>query len=384
MITISCLCGAARQILSPSPHDSNSITICHCDSCRHLTGLLFTTYAPIKGAPFLAGLTKYSPSASSTRYFCSICGCHIFRHNEHGWAVATGTITSSPPLDTPLTIQHQHISSTLDGGLSIWLPSSPSHPPTSEPTEELPSLPASCHCNRISFTITRPLRTSTLPHSPFADLLVPYCNNPHSVTSNPASIKWWLRDPSPAAQPPNTDALHHPSSEVLEGEKDEELSGYKYLAGTCACRSCRLTSGFEIQTWAFVPRVNILMNIPSSTGEGTSLESDAAKTVSVLDFSAIPSDLLKTYRSSAAAVREFCPTCGATVFWHDFERPDLIDVSVGLSRCLSGARAAPFFQWWTDRTSFAEEARTDRSGGMADWAEGIVKNMENGMRGDSH
>lgn len=31
----------------------------------------------------------------------------------------------------------------------------------------------------------------------------------------------------------------------------------RLMAGTCACKSSRLTSGFEMQCWAFVPRVNI-------------------------------------------------------------------------------------------------------------------------------
>jgi len=98
-----------------------------------------------------------------------------------------------------------------------------------------------------------------------------------------------------------------------------------------------------------------------------------------LDFSAIPHTLLTTYHSSEAAVREFCPTCGATVFWHDYERPDLIDVSVGLLRCSSGARAEPFLKWWTERTSFSEETRTGRTGGIADWSERLITDLESSM-----
>ncbi|KAK0633771.1 Mss4-like protein [Immersiella caudata] len=355
MITISCLCGAAQQTVFPPPHHPHSwptVNFCHCDSCRYLSGQLYTTYTPIT-QPSLAGLTIYSSSGTSTRYFCSTCGCHIFRYSQaNGWEIATGAITSSPPLNNPPEIQHQHIPS--DGGLSIWLPkSSPSstHPkpslPQSTPSNSSPTLSASCHCSRITFTITRPSRESTLPHSNYADLLIPYRDNPPST---------------------------------LHTETDEELSQYKYLAGTCACRSCRLASGFEIQTWTFVPRVNMLMNIPSWAGNGSSSDADAAKMTLPLDFSALPQGLLKSYRSSAAAVREFCPTCGATVFWHDFERPDLIDVSVGLLRCPSGARAEPFLHWWTDRTSFSEESRAGRSGGIADWAEHLINNLEAGMR----
>ena len=111
-----------------------------------------------------------------------------------------------------------------------------------------------------------------------------------------------------------------------------------------------------------------------------SLGTDAAEVKAApLDFFAIPQTLLKTYHSSAAAVREFCPICGATVFWHDSERPDLIDVSVGLLRSPSGARAESFLEWWTGRTSFSEETKTGRTGGIADWAECLITGLESSM-----
>lgn len=244
-------------------------------------------------------------------------------------------------------------------------------PPAGSPPTEV--LPASCYCGRISLTITRPTRASLAPHSNYPDLLLPYCTTSPSVISNPESIKWWLRDSSPSAYPPHSDAQRHPSPESLEKASDEDLSRYRYLAGTCACRSCRLTSGFEIQTWAFIPRCNILVNVPSPSTPG-------AESMSIpLDFSTLPGDLLKSYRSSAAAVRESCPTCGATVFWHDAYRPDLIDVSAGIFDCPSGSsRVESFLSWWTGRVSFSEEARTERTGFVATWAQHLITRLEKG------
>lgn len=65
---------------------------------------------------------------------------------------------------------------------------------------------------------------------------------------------------------------------------------------------------------------------------------------------------LRQYESSPGIFREFCSICGATVFWHCEERPDLIDVSVGLLRSESGARAENWLEWETDRVSFKEDA----------------------------
>lgn len=362
-ITISCLCGAAHQTL-PSPPNLSDITLCDCASCRHLSGQLWTTYTPLTSPPSLTNLTSYSPSPSTTTYFCSTCGCHLFRHSStHGsrWEVTTGTIISSPPfsLPSPLTIK---TTTTHDNPTPTPLPTSltrlltPLLTPTESPLP--PVLRATCHCTRISFTITPPTPSSLLPSSPFADLLLPYCRHPPSVTSNPSSTKWWLRDPSsPSARDP------------LSSPREAEAANLRYLSGTCACRSCRLASGFEVQAWAFVPRYNIHFE-PNTT----------------VSF---PHELLRSYASSpaAGATREFCPTCGATVFWHDAHRPDLIDVSVGLLRCGSedggsspSSRAYPYLYWWTERTSFAEEVRTGREGGMADWAGRLVEELEGALK----
>lgn len=157
-------------------------------------------------------------------------------------------------------------------------------------------------------------------HSPYSDLTVPF----HSGSShNPQDEKWWLR-----------------------------ASGTKYFAGTCACSSCRLASGNEIQTWAFIPKINI-RHIDNSP----------------LDF-AMEMGTLKQYESSKGVYRNFCGTCGATVFWHDETRLELIDVSVGLLEAGTGVRAEEWLEWAGERVSFAEEGQ-NRS---------LVGKLEEGIR----
>ena len=72
--------------------------------------------------------------------------------------------------------------------------------------------------------------------------------------------------------------------------------------------------------------------------------------------------MLRSYESSPGVMREFCPTCGATVFWHDKHRPELIDVSVGLLDAPEGARAEEWLEWWLARVSFEEDAGREREG----------------------
>jgi len=173
-----------------------------------------------------------------------------------------------------------------------------------EAANQVAELEGKCHCGGVSFYLTRPNPTSKLCSSPWSDLLVPY----HSASSeNPEDVKWWLR------------------------ENDS-----KYLAGTCACRSCRLGSGSPIQAWAFVPKANIFQ----SNGQPLNFKLGT----------------LKQVESSPDIFREFCDTCGATVFWHCLERPGLIDVSIGVLRAKEGSRAESWLAWWTERVSFSEEA----------------------------
>ncbi|KAI9881238.1 MAG: hypothetical protein M1830_005524 [Pleopsidium flavum] len=256
------------------------------------------------------------------------------------WKVATGVLDRSVGLVK--FDSHMWVEDTLDGGLSDWLPelygsemvrwkhgreSSERLPPgnstrsENRQREERTSdqrLQAGCHCGGVQFYITPPNEESGEASSPWPDLLMPY----HLASSNnPDDAKWWLR-----------------------------VNGTKYLAGTCVCESCRLASGFDIQSWAFVPKVNILQ------GNGTGLEFGMGT--------------LKRHESSAGTFREFCGVCGATVFWHSDERPDLLDVSVGLLKAESGARAEEWLEWCTSRVSFEEQALN------TELVQGLAKGLE--------
>lgn len=167
-------------------------------------------------------------------------------------------------------------------------------------------LHAQCQCGGVKFSITRPNKISKTAKSPFADLIVPY----HSgSSSNPSNETWFLR-----------------------------CNDTKYLAGLCACPSCRHASGQEIQAWAFVPLCNILQE------DGQPLDQN-------YDIGT-----LKRCESSPSVWREFCAACGASVFWHCEERPEIVDVAVGLLDSQKGARAEDWLEWWTERVSFGEMA----------------------------
>ncbi|CAK7204255.1 hypothetical protein SEUCBS139899_007010 [Sporothrix eucalyptigena] len=267
---------------------------------------------------------------------------------------------------------HENVEDTGDGGLAGWLPSVGGHAmdgyPDPDASSRMPAelgtpdsrtVSAGCHCGAVQFTV-RPAdfdpEASRYPHSGFSDLLVPFAATDPAITANPDNVKWWLR----------------PAKEHNNGDRSSSLCSYsptRWLAGTCACRSCRLATGFEIQTWAFVPRLCIIL----SDGQPLAFDQEGKNRV-------LPD--LSTYRSSPGVERNFCGRCGATVFWHDKWRPDVIDVSAGLLQSGDGAgcRVEFLLDWCTSRVSFVEEAPRERHGQSALRGSTLADSLEDGMK----
>ena len=297
--------------------------ICHCNTCRHQSGLLAASYAILpEGSTdvrFDGPISEYRSSERLTRSFCSHCGANVLLQdsNDPRPFIPTGIFAES---DRVVDLQcHLFVPDTKDGGLSAWISDVPAFEGFPDRSRRVQysdfrgsplatiwtdDLKAYCLCKGVQFKITRPTRASKEFSSPWPDLQKPYISGP---PDNKDDVKWWLC-----------------------------ADDTKYLAGTCVCSSCRLASGFDIQTWAFIPKANIFQTNgePLNFGFGT----------------------LKQYKSSEGTFREFCGKCGATVFWHCDQRPHLIDVSVGLLDASEGARSETWLEWWTDRVSFEEEA----------------------------
>ncbi|KAL3463159.1 Mss4-like protein [Aspergillus heterothallicus] len=334
--SISCLCTKVVQQVHINPSSDGELNLCHCTECQAVSGQICTSYYPIHGKPLLENLLKYQQSDTLSRYFCGTCGSHAFAHSTHDskYFVAAGLLDRPPQTKG---LQHWGADDTKDGGLTSFLPGSSAdktracwlNSQTSSQNitsaqflgavQDSSQLLARCHCGGVELYITRPDSTSEELWSHWPDIIIPY--NSGVSAENEEDVKWWL-----CAQKT------------------------KYMAGTCACRTCRLASGFPIQTWAFIPKSNILtaQKLPLAYEVGT----------------------LKRFESSPAVYREFCNRCGASVFWHCDKRPQLIDVSVGLLQAGSGSRAEEWLEWATQRTSFAEMA-VDES---------LIQQLEDGLK----
>jgi len=390
--------------------------LCHCNTCRHSTGQMAVHHTAIVGTPLayihedgsrgmsengkdeeggglrinldsatspggllspptieisypmepfnLGELTAYKSSHVATRYFCSSCSAHLFwvRHDggEEGagfhWAVAVGSLARVARISR--IAYHIWVGDTLDGGLADHLRSvdgvqlrrygegmkSVELPyawkdgglmtSARAPASSTDTLKGYCHCGAVKFAITRPSEASVDPTSPYPDLLHSHLYSHLSKISNPKDEKWWLR-PANSSSPT------------------------KYLAGHCVCNVCRLNSGFEIQSWAFIPLANIV-------------QGDSNEPLILEDGGSRPRKL-KQYITSTGNYREFCGTCGATAFSWQAAVPDLISVSFGLfDERDHGARAEDWFEWHTERVSFQESALDPA----------LAKGLQDGLKGN--
>lgn len=122
----------------------------------------------------------------------------------------------------------------------------------------------------------------------------------------------------------------------------------KYIAGFCACRSCRLSNGVaSLQPWMYVPPINVKI---ASTGKRVVFGRQAE------DGHANEGTTLKHFWSSGDVCRSFCGSCCATVFYWCDDRPAVVDIAVGLVRAEEGAMARRWLWWRWDKVSWAEEA----------------------------
>jgi hypothetical protein len=341
-----------------------SSELCHCNTCRHVTGEMAFYHVPIQGRPLVGSigntlveerdLNGYRVSPDVVRYLCGRCSAKMFMcKNETDWYVSGGVLERTEGI-MKLGC-HVHVAETKDGGIADQLPTVdgvdlPRYS-AQEGSEELPMgwrsdslksrqeskgmkcLNAYCQCGAIKIYITRPDELSLKPTAPYPHVICPV-HNRLSTIHNIKDEKWWLADYGP-------------------------ILPTKYLASHCVCIPCRRESGFDIQSWVFASRTNVF-NAGSKTPINLSGDGIGCR----------PKDL-KQYLASPGRYNEFCGKCGATVFWWQDERPDVIDISVGLlDQDQDGVRAEEWLKWHKERVGFAEDTMVGRS-----TIEGLVHGM---------
>ncbi|KAF8069084.1 hypothetical protein FPV67DRAFT_1105332 [Lyophyllum atratum] len=104
--------------------------ICHCNTCRHVSGQMARNYAPFQGAPLPAGaeetvelstLATYKTSEHVTRWSCGNCSANVFTKHTilPDWYVAVSMLQKSDGIVSSKS--HVWVSDTLDWGLADYL-----------------------------------------------------------------------------------------------------------------------------------------------------------------------------------------------------------------------------------------------------------------------
>ncbi|KAL4904078.1 Mss4-like protein [Aspergillus multicolor] len=344
ILTASCHCRSVHFTLSlPTSSLPLRTHICNCTICRRTHGALATFHAPLPLGiePFfiapsiLDSLTGYRHAhATSTKYFCSTCGCHIGDRMDDDdiWNISISIFDENTNANEDVWVidEHYFTSSTRDGGLAALLPKIgerklktfdtqpggvviPDCESHQHQDDDENKLLARCHCGGISFAISRPQK---------------------NFINSPSSKKWI-----------------HPGDTT------------KWLALIDVCRDCRLTTGAHAVPWLYVPRDHISPPLPDDLLLGTS----------------------KSYKSSNGVRRTFCGACGATVFFGHVNRPHILDVAVGIIHSDEGVMLGNWALWKTDALISADDGQrydqafTDAlTEGLREWGvrtHGEVRNL---------
>ncbi|KAF2494957.1 hypothetical protein BU16DRAFT_527884 [Lophium mytilinum] len=306
-----CLCNASHvSVAVPTASLPLAVHLCHCDTCRRTHGSLglFNAHIPAPTADF-ATLTAYASSQDVKRYFCSTCGTHMLDYDAKTkeWNISISIV------DGPESLwdfrEHIYLQDTKDGGLGTWLASVGGKPLKKWAGGAIPD-------SKSEFGNWEPPTPSTTDVSKSKeDILHASCH------CGGASFN--IARPTPASR-----ALLPPLATASDDTK--------WYASNDVCTSCRFSVGSAIVSWAFptVDRVTLADGSPYRRVFGT----------------------LKEYRSSPDVSRTFCGVCGATVAYHVDDRPDLVDVAVGLLEAADGARAESWLEWRVHKLSYEEDA----------------------------
>lgn len=325
---LTCLCGAVTEpgSLLSSHEVPIECVMCHCDTCRQSTGSLAVSYFQLKGSPSKKSLENASVyhTPKYERYFCKGCGCNVFGYckTDGRWLASTGTLETQVKPGESRNISkikfHEYVGDTSDGGIAPQL--------------------ARVAKTDIPCWLTEPgVDDQPLTRSELLKLQEKASKTPTTARGKMMKVACHCGGVK----------LHIAQPAYDEQSEDWYVPGNrsKYLARVCCCRSCRLSLGFTMHPFTYVPPSQIFTDGMEPVVFGPKAKEGAQ----------IPG--LKYYQSSPSVLWSFCTTCGASIFYQNFDRPYIINPSVGVIRSTVGnGLAGEWLEWDRKVMSFREDA----------------------------
>ncbi|WZH45566.1 Mss4-like protein [Fusarium acuminatum] len=349
-LTAQCLCKVhsfSTQVpQSKLPLDGS---VCHCTSCRNVTGAMYSSDTDWPGPTdeiLNSDLKTYVFTTNVNILFCGTCSSPLF-WNEHyedkpqNISVFTGALNNVEVEELIKFSRQIFVGDTVDGGVSPWL--------------QYPTAHGAKACRWQG----RPDKSAELGDD------WPGTKGPSVVKKGSKaelSLHCRCKGVNLVFRPGNVD-FSAMDADAIPFYIDPE--SHKHLATLDPCNSCRLSAGADIMSWTFA-----LLKQIDFAGDSTG-PSFPRSTLELKD--AVESTdrdsrygTLSMYRSSPDVQRYFCSRCSASVFYAVDDRPDLVDVAVGLLHSPDGARAESILAWHLGAKMMGEE---DHKGG---WREGFV------------
>jgi hypothetical protein len=143
---------------------------------------------------------------------------------------------------------------------------------------------------------------------------------------------------------------------------------HKPLAGFCSCDSCRLSFGVDICNWSYGELKYISFPTTDTLNKKT-FPNYTADLKSLVDARDPSIGTLTYYASSPDVQRYFCSCCSACIFYAVVDRPEIVDVAIGVLHASDGARAEGFLSW-----ALGSVGRIDDSEGG--WRHGLLERVE--------
>ncbi|KAK0386907.1 hypothetical protein NLU13_5220 [Sarocladium strictum] len=326
-LTASCLCqNHVFTTMVPLCSLPLEASTCHCTSCRRVSGALYTHDAAWPG-PLEAvtgdGLSLYQMTKNVALLFCGRCSSPMFwweRYEGRPEAldVLVGALEGPGDVQLIKTVRHAFIGDTVDGGAAPWLRTMgsgqedipmwmgkagqsellgptwhTSHSKVSEPGPD--EIPVACHCRGVNLVLRR----------------------------GDAEFASRKREDLPFFVDP----------------KDHQL-----LASFDACNSCRKSFGISVMNWTFTLLEHIAF---ADASAGTPFPTTTPELKAALSGQDRDERFgtLAYYASSPDVQRYFCSRCSASVFYAVDDRPQMVDLGIGLLDSPDGARAESRLAW---------------------------------------
>ncbi|KAL4731188.1 hypothetical protein ACLX1H_000149 [Fusarium chlamydosporum] len=303
-------------------------SMCHCTSCRNVTGAMYSSDTNWPGPldeVLNSELKRYKFTSNVTLMFCGTCSTPLFWHEHYSDKPEHLSVFTGPLQDVDIAglikfVDQIFLGDTEDGGVSPWLQNVNQNGSKAQlwkgrarKSEELhddwlntlggpvsggiknEGIPLHCRCKGVQFVF----RPSNVDFSVMDTSSVPFFIDPKS---------------------------------------------HKHLATLDPCNSCRLSCGVDMMNWTFALPAQIeFAEGRDGTGfpENTHVLRDAVQSPERDSRYGT----LAMYRSSPDVQRYFCSQCSALVFYTTDDRPQVIDVAVGLLHAPEGARAESVLTW---------------------------------------